>query len=75
MDEQAPTTPPLNDPNQTAPTNTDPTPPPVTEPTATPTKGYGKKPLWFWVVVYLGVGAVVYFLVYYFFFRGGSSLY
>ena len=29
-------------------------------------KGYGKRPLWQWVVIYLIVGAVVYGLVYYF---------
>jgi len=39
--------------------------------------GYGKKPAWFWIVVYLVVGAIVYFLVYYFVFadRSSGSLY
>ena len=29
-------------------------------------KGYGKRPMWQWVVVYLIVGALVYGLIYYF---------
>ena len=29
-------------------------------------KGYGKRPLWQWVVIYLVVAAVVYGLIYYF---------
>jgi flagellar basal body-associated protein FliL len=29
-------------------------------------KGYGKRPLWQWIVIYLIVGAVVYGLIYYF---------
>lgn len=36
-------------------------------------KGYGKRPLWQWVVIYLIVGAIVYGLVYYLFFNNGSS--
>jgi len=28
--------------------------------------GYGKRPLWQWVVLYLVVGAIVYGLIYYF---------
>jgi len=36
-------------------------------------KGYGKRPLWQWVVLYLIVGAVVYGLVYYFFFMPPSG--
>jgi hypothetical protein len=30
-------------------------------------KGYGKRPLWQWVVLYIVVGAIVYGLIYYFF--------
>jgi hypothetical protein len=42
--------------------------------------GYGKRPLWQWVVIYVVVAAVAYFLVYYYFFKpksdsGSSSLY
>lgn len=35
--------------------------------------GYGKRPLWQWILIYLVVGGVVYGLVYYFVFakRGG----
>lgn len=29
-------------------------------------KGYGKRPLWQWIVLYLVIGAIVYGLVYYF---------
>lgn len=31
---------------------------------------YGKRPLWQWVLIYAVVGAIVYGLVYYFFFMG-----
>ena len=27
---------------------------------------YGKRPLWQWLAIYIAVGAVVYFLIYYF---------
>lgn len=44
-----------------------------------PQKGYGKRPVWQWVVIYVIVAAVVYGLIYYFFMRDtggtGSSLY
>jgi len=43
-----------------------------------PTKGYGKRPVWQWVVIYLVVAAVVYWLIYYLFIHksgGGSSGY
>ena len=42
--------------------------PPQKEP-----KGYGKRPLWQWVVLYLVIGAIVYGLIYYFFFSGGNA--
>ena len=32
-----------------------------------PTKGYGKRPMWFWVLVYLIVGGALYLLVYFLF--------
>lgn len=37
--------------------------------------GYGKRPLWQWVVIYLIIGGIVYGLVYYFVFarKGGYS--
>ncbi len=28
--------------------------------------GYGKRPLWQWIVIYLIIGAIVYGLIYYF---------
>lgn len=38
-------------------------------------KGYGKRPLWQWVAIYLIVGAVVYGAIYYFAYakKGGYS--
>lgn len=35
--------------------------------------GYGKRPLWQWIVIYLVIGAIAYGLIYYFFFapKGG----
>lgn len=37
--------------------------------------GYGKRPLWQWVAIYVVIGAVIYGLVYYFVFanKGGSN--
>lgn len=43
-----------------------------------PAKGYGKRPMWQWVVIYLVIAIVVYGLVYLLFFHkggGGSSGY
>ena len=42
-----------------------------------PKKGYGKRPIWQWAVIYVVVATIVYGLVYYFFMRdsGGSSFY
>ena len=31
--------------------------------------GYGKRPLWQWLLIYLVVGAVIYGLIYYFVFN------
>lgn len=35
--------------------------------------GYGKRPIWQWVVIYLVVGVIVYGLIYYFFLKNGSG--
>ena len=44
------------------------------EPSKKPTKGYGKRPVWQWVVIYLVVAIVVYGLIYVLFIhKGGSS--
>jgi hypothetical protein len=47
------------------------------EPSKTPEskkpKGYGKRPLWQWVAIYLVVAVIVYFLIYLLFFHNGSS--
>jgi hypothetical protein len=36
-------------------------------------KGYGKRPMWQWVLIYVVVGGLVYFLIYWLFIRGGSA--
>lgn len=33
---------------------------------------YGKKPWWYWLIIYLIVAGLVYLAVYYLFFAGGS---
>ncbi|MCR4324615.1 MAG: hypothetical protein NUV69_02925 [Candidatus Curtissbacteria bacterium] len=44
------------------------------EQTTTPEKkGYGKRPLWQWVVIYLIIGGLVYAAVYYFFLSGSGA--
>jgi hypothetical protein len=35
--------------------------------------GYGKRPLWQWLVLYLIVGGIVYFLIYLLAFHHGTS--
>lgn len=42
--------------------------------------GYGKRPMWQWIVIYLVIGAIIYGVVYYFFFAnkggyGGNNSY
>jgi hypothetical protein len=37
-------------------------------------QGYGKRPMWQWVVMYLVVAVVVYGLIYYFFLRDSGSV-
>ena len=39
-----------------------------------PTKGYGKRPIWQWVVIYLVVAVVVYGLIYLIFFNGSNAI-
>ncbi len=38
-----------------------------------PSNGYGKRPIWQWVLIYLIIAIVVYGLIYYVFIRDGSS--
>lgn len=40
-------------------------------------EGYGKRPLWQWILIYVAIGAVVYGVVYYFVLakKGGSNPY
>ena len=40
--------------------------------------GYGKRPLWQWILLYVIIGGVIYYVIYYFFFMshgnaGGSG--
>jgi hypothetical protein len=37
--------------------------------------GYGKRPMWQWLLIYLIIGGIAYFVIYYFFMQGGSSPY
>ncbi len=43
------------------------------EPSKKPSKGYGKRSVRQWVVIYILVAIVVYGLIYYFFMSGGSD--
>ncbi len=38
-----------------------------------PSKGYGKRPLWQWLVIYLVAAIIVYGIVYLIFFNNGSG--
>lgn len=38
-----------------------------------PEKGYGKRPVWQWVLIYVVAAIIIYGLIYYFFFRDGNS--
>ncbi|HVI60665.1 MAG TPA: hypothetical protein VM535_00750 [Candidatus Saccharimonadales bacterium] len=42
-----------------------------------PSKGYGKRPVWQWVLIYVIIAAIVYGLIYFLFIRdsGGTSVY
>ncbi len=42
-------------------------------PSTKPTKGYGKRPVWQWVVIYLVVAVIVYGLVYLLFIHKSSG--
>jgi flagellar basal body-associated protein FliL len=42
------------------------------EPRKSP-KGYGKRPLWQWILIYIVVAVVVYGLIYLLFIKGGST--
>ncbi len=37
--------------------------------------GYGKRPMWQWILLYVIVGAIVYFLIYYLFIRKSGASY
>jgi len=67
------------DPKETTPETTPEAAPaaaPVAAPVApvdTPAKGYGKRPLWQWVLLYVVVAIVVYGAVYLIFFSHGTA--
>ncbi|MBI3573006.1 MAG: hypothetical protein HY092_02285 [Candidatus Kerfeldbacteria bacterium] len=48
---------------------------PSQAPYQAPKKGYGKRPLWQWIVIYLVVGGILYYGIYYFAYakKGASS--
>lgn len=56
--------------NQPTGAQTPPTQGPETQPK--PAKSYGKKPMWFWVLVYVIGGAAIYYVIYLLFFSGGG---
>ena len=37
-------------------------------------KGYGKRPLWQWIAIYLVIGGIIYGAIYFLFFNKGYSL-
>lgn len=37
-------------------------------------KGYGKRPLWQWIVIYLIIGGIVYGVIYFLFLNKGYSI-
>lgn len=36
-------------------------------------KGYGKRPLWQWILLYIVLGGIVYYLIYVLFLSGGDD--
>lgn len=38
-----------------------------------PTKGYGKRPLWQWILLYVVVAAILYYVIYLIFFHHTGS--
>lgn len=38
-----------------------------------PTKGYGKRPIWQWVAIYVVIAVIVYGLIYLIFFTGSGT--
>jgi len=43
------------------------------EPQNKPGKGYGKRPLWQWIVLYIVIGIIVYGAIYYFVTMGNGA--
>jgi hypothetical protein len=55
------------------PTPVQPAPAPVEAPTEDKKGGYGKRPLWQWVLIYLVVGGALYYVIYLLFFAGKAT--
>jgi hypothetical protein len=72
-----PAPPPAPDPAPAAPVapavTSAPAPTAPAAPAAEPKKGYGKRPVWQWVVLYVVLGAIVYAAIYFLFFSGHAS--
>lgn len=43
------------------------------EPAGKPPKGYGKRPMWQWVLIYLVAAVIVYGIIYLVFFNNGGG--
>lgn len=43
------------------------------KPAGKPSKGYGKRPIWQWVLIYIVAAVIVYGLIYLIFFNGGDG--
>ena len=43
------------------------------QPKKKPTKGYGKRPTWQWVLIYVVIAIVVYGLIYYILIKDGNN--
>jgi hypothetical protein len=46
---------------------------PTQEPSDAPKKGYGKRPLWQWIVIYIIVAIIVYVAIYLVFFQHSGT--
>ena len=66
MQPQATQTPPAPTPPTTpAPGPEAPSPSPTPPPAAPEKKGYGKRPLWQWILIYVVLAAIVYAIIYF----------
>jgi hypothetical protein len=47
--------------------------PQESQPSQKPSKGYGKRPVWYWVLIYVVVAIIIYGLIYLVFIRKTGS--